>query len=349
MHPITKTPRAAARPPRIVRRAAVCVVAVAGLFVCAPIASAQVEDIYFANTVSYTIDGRVGATGVGNTPVDATDFQQTFNRQSSPVALDFGTERSAAGVGGGAQGHVKVNVAASANHGRLGILYKGEVDANTSGTSKSAYGIVDQTFLQARWQDTLYFHGNVSGRQTTITANLPLTGSISGGATSTGANRAYSESGLHIKATGNGANIIPFPAPNTGFGSIWALETLNALPGDQPPTRHFAPPTSVTATMIFTEDHLYVLDYSLEITGSASAVINLASTPRAAHADWDADFSHTLMWGGITSVTDTLTGLPIENYTLTSESGIDYTVAMPEPASLSLLALAGLALPRRRR
>jgi len=38
-----------------------------------------------------------------------------------------------------------------------------------------------------------------------------------------------------------------------------------------------------------------------------------------------AQFSHTLSWGGITSVTDADTGQPITDYTLTSASGFDYT------------------------
>jgi hypothetical protein len=67
-----------------------------------------------------------------------------------------------------------------------------------------------------------------------------------------------------------------------------------------------------------------------------------------------ANFSSSLKWGGIESVTD-LEGNPIprEDWTITSESGFDYSrpfdEQVPEPASLGLISLTiGLVLARSR-
>ena len=68
------------------------------------------------------------------------------------------------------------------------------------------------------------------------------------------------------------------------------------------------------------------------------------------------DVLHTLAWDVITSVTDADTGALVTDWTLTSDSGFDYTraAAVPEPPSLFLLgtglgASLGLVLLCRRR
>ena len=73
-------------------------------------------------------------------------------------------------------------------------------------------------------------------------------------------------------------------------------------------------------------------------------------TEGAALASVDA--SHTFSWGGITNVIDLSTGEPIADWTLTSDSGFDWTHAavIPEPttSALALLAFVGLVVYRRR-
>ncbi len=73
--------------------------------------------------------------------------------------------------------------------------------------------------------------------------------------------------------------------------------------------------------------------------GTASSVFN-------------ASFEHTLEWGGITSVTRASTGEPIIDWSVTSESGFDYSQVFPIPEpSVSILlftAAATLVLRRRR-
>jgi hypothetical protein len=69
-------------------------------------------------------------------------------------------------------------------------------------------------------------------------------------------------------------------------------------------------------------------------------------------AGGNVDFSHTAAWGGITEVTDE-NGNIITGWTVTSDSGFDYTqpfVDVPEPSTFALLAIAlpGLLLASRR-
>jgi len=58
-------------------------------------------------------------------------------------------------------------------------------------------------------------------------------------------------------------------------------------------------------------------------------------------AEASANFSHTLKWGGILSVRDAATGRELTDWTITSESGFDYSRSfdeqVPEPSALGLL------------
>jgi len=72
----------------------------------------------------------------------------------------------------------------------------------------------------------------------------------------------------------------------------------------------------------------------------------------AVRAFFSGDYSNTLVWQGITKVTDAETGEVINDWTLTSESGFDYVHGVPEPTGLVILVQAAgacLCLGRHRR
>jgi hypothetical protein len=111
------------------------------------------------------------------------------------------------------------------------------------------------------------------------------------------------------------------------------------------------PPTTIPVNLFFPggSDKVsglvaWTLSVRSEVTVDDADVIN----HQAGSAIAIADFSHTLSWGGITSVTDADTGLPITDYRLTSASGFDYThpfagpapepASVPEPSGMALLA-----------
>ena len=94
------------------------------------------------------------------------------------------------------------------------------------------------------------------------------------------------------------------------------------------------------------------IELNFDVRGGAVAghFQNLGSGTAA--STFNANFENTLEWGGITSVTRASTGEPITDWSVTSESGFDYSQVfpIPEPSVLILLftAAATLALRRRR-
>lgn len=108
----------------------------------------------------------------------------------------------------------------------------------------------------------------------------------------------------------------------------------------------------------------FELDFSNGATSPFGAVLSargslgLVSTdpgafPNAGEvtASFGAEASRSLTWGGITGVVNAETGEPITDWTITSESGFDYSrpFAVPEPSSIALLLAAGLVLTCRAR
>jgi len=81
---------------------------------------------------------------------------------------------------------------------------------------------------------------------------------------------------------------------------------------------------------------------------SATNAVSWDSTASGA-ATASGDFAHTLTWGGFTEVRDAQGNL-VTHYTLTSDSGTDWSKPVPEPGTLPLVGagLAGLAISRRR-
>jgi hypothetical protein len=95
------------------------------------------------------------------------------------------------------------------------------------------------------------------------------------------------------------------------------------------------------------------IGYTLSVFASASLQDWDLDNKKPGAANASANFMHTLTYEGITSITDAVTGEPIQNWSVTSASGFDYThpFAEPEPASIVLAAIGaigGVAIARRK-
>lgn len=156
----------------------------------------------------------------------------------------------------------------------------------------------------------------------------------------------------YLQIDGDGIPAGPHSGTSGGQFNYWAYQQRRLAPGasfesvvDQPLTTNTIP-VVIEATrnaMLVRWDLTAVAEGSVE----ARDHNNFASGTAFAISD----ASHTLRWGGISSVVDADTGLPVADWTLTSESGFDWTqpAVIPEPtaSALALVALGALAVSRR--
>jgi hypothetical protein len=77
--------------------------------------------------------------------------------------------------------------------------------------------------------------------------------------------------------------------------------------------------------------------------GASARVTNVDLNNGTGTASGTALYEHTINWGGISSVVDSVTGEPDTDWSVTSASGFDYTNAVPEPSSIVLAAIGCIA------
>ena len=112
-------------------------------------------------------------------------------------------------------------------------------------------------------------------------------------------------------------------------------------------------PGVIPLTFVVTEGELFTIDFRMEVTarGRTTNRFHLGSEVPDGNlfkTEFIGAYGNTLKWGGITRVTDFLTGEPIEDWSITSASGFNYANAyqesVPEPASIGLgiMGLVGI-------
>ncbi|MBI3840315.1 MAG: hypothetical protein HY288_20530 [Planctomycetia bacterium] len=235
-----------------------------------------------------------------------------------------------------------VSVSAYAAPGTLRVEGQGGafVSASTPLYAPSAYANV--TDVLAKWIDT----GVITGphfQLAQVHATLQLHGALNINTVGT-IDQGDSQASLFLAVIGTG---VPSPPP---FDPWWGT----IANGNDPlfPVVMHEPPDTIPLSFLINYGEPFDINVELSISAfslSQTAFGTGSTRPASVGVVYDGDFSKTLTWGGITSVTDAYTGEPIEGWTITSASGFDYSKPAPEPSTLIFAALAGLALLAYRR
>jgi hypothetical protein len=237
-------------------------------------------------------------------------------------------------------------MSALAGNGHVQVLAQATGDTGVHFTA-----ITNKAEAIAGYSDNLTFHnlGGAPGAEFVVTGSWNLSGSTEAGATAPNAVsvRSFASAGAQLTLWGNGVvGHLNQQSALLAAESTEQVSTLGTGGGG------INPPSSIPVSFVVRVGSPFHLTITLDALASAVADSGIdPQNPGTASADSIADFSHTLSWGGITSVTDS-DGNPITDWTVTSDSGFDYSqpfVDVPEPSTLAFLAIAlpGLLLVSR--
>jgi hypothetical protein len=310
----------------------------------------------YSNSVSYDIRGSAAVFAEFGRQFTEGDFRTSGVVSSLEVSLNFEKE-VVAPPRGNSKARAYATATAFADTGNLQVGFGGAVTGSTAGGNEEFHATISSGRVQARWQDSAIVTGNTpGGRLITVNGFLVVSGmfalNVSGNPTPTNdpANSVTAQSTLRLSIDSGGSIMSDSNLPPPPYqGSLWGV--ANASLDPRVPSYMYQPQSIIPFKYFLREGVAFTIDYTMEVSGSAmvSRPFRFApNTHSVAEVYFDADFTHTLNWGGITSVTDTQTGAPIEGWTITSASGVNYANAVPEPAGMMVLGLLLIACRRSR-
>jgi hypothetical protein len=294
----------------------------------------------FAATVNGNMSVTDGPGGILDQPLpsagsveDGVFADKTLDVQDISQGDAFITFSGSAHAGGGILG-VQAFAAANATYPSSGPVYA--VDARIS------------VGAEADLLDTLTFAPPTSsmlGDYFQVEAHWNLDGSLSGIPTTgipTGDMtwNTTASAGATLDVSGTGITI------GLGGTPIAQDSTFIDYAGN---VTHYITPTPSTIPVVI-DGYWGVpmnVDYHLSLGASAAAATSDILLQQSAAAIGMGDFSHTMSWGGISSITDN-SGNPITGWSVTSASGFDYSKPAPEPSTLILGGLGALTLAMAR-
>lgn len=315
--------------------------------------SGEAQEVDFVSdaTVSYSLQGLTRQSG--HTDVTYADGKSLST--SSPLAEPVLLNGSIGGTlgSGGSSSSMFANVTAEGSAGLMRAVINGSTSAAWTGTQTSTGELSTGSNVIVSWTDAYIVMGNPAnpqpGRSLLIHALLNVSGSmqytLTEPALEYGFNPGFSNISMALDLAAHdhlGRSLIP--------GNQSGVERDTTSPSNFPEPAHVPPPSFVAVELMANEGQIASMRFEMQVRAHGQS-----STSTQWFGDdytdmtFDANFGHTVSWGGITSVTDVSTGLPVSTWSITSASGADYAVAVPEPAALGLVAVPVLALLRRRR
>lgn len=227
--------------------------------------------------------------------------------------------------------------AAHATGGILGVAVTGKVDA-----SQAPSGVSLNVYAQASLFDIFTVNMDnpaMLGKTVHIANEMPLKGFMSHQiyyAIPPGQSKGndFVDSGAETALQITGTGIAPGPYG----GSLYAAdeEGANVTQGF---TRINDPaPQTVSFAMDFVVGTPTPVFIKMELGGTANVDNHDALTHFPGGASFTVDFSHTLAWGPVTTVTDPTTGEVITGWTISAASGFNYGNPVPVPSSAALMA-----------
>lgn len=305
-------------------------------------------------TASYFLDGQAVQFGFPIARYSDQKSLLTNNPLAEPVRL-VGSVGGTVGSGGAAAS-MFANATAEASAGLMRAKLDGSTSAAWNGSSSTSEAqVLNQTHVTVGWTDSYMVLGSnpsaPPGRPLRVHAFLNLSGGIEYDLNGTAFNflsPGFSSVNLNLRLRGEDNLGQPLIAVN-GLAIANESQYVHAHLNPSFTLNHTAAPGVMPVTMNVLEGVQSFMSFQMSVT--AVAISNNGFNnfgPDSTSASFDLDFGHTLGWGGITSVIDVDTGLPVTNWSITSGSGVNYAVAVPEPTTVTTALVAGSLLLRRR-
>ena len=221
---------------------------------------------------------------------------------------------------------------AVARDGLLQVLSENDVFVSHFPANTGNYNSGDgQGEALASWNDSITFFDPSLAvlAPVTIHASARLTGSVT-----TSAATAFSggSAAMLVLGTGIGAGPNSFGTTDISCSHQWCEASING----KAPLGQSAM-SVIPINISIRNGQTIGLSYSIAVDSQAGVCCLTGLSPDST-AISQADFSHTFAWGGVSGVTNDLTGAILSGYKLTSLDGFNYSIsAIPEPSTWAMM------------
>jgi hypothetical protein len=289
-----------------------------------------------ASAVGYTVD--IGMLGAPLDPTQgagaADDAVTTSILQDVSLSNTISGSRAAANGGGASSGNIDVAV---------GVIDAG-AHVTLTGAFSASHGdttgaeVTSRSAASAIWDDSATLEVGPSfpaDHPVKWTGELALHGSFSANYSSDGF--AFERSNASLSLVTDPTTTTTPPPPVGAYWSVFSDERGTA-------TQDYPPPPTVTFQMTIMPGRPFNVEYGMTVQLDTDLFSPLAGSSSLFVS---ADFGNTLSWARTTSMVDGVTGEPLSDWSITSQSGFNYG---PEPTgacALLLIGALGVRRPRR--